>query len=150
MIPFPSPYLKIRRTHSGKTEVLDKLRRQYVAFTPEEEVRQSMIAYLINEKAYPQGVIAVEYSFKLHGMQKRADIVVFSAKGIPVLLIECKAPQIPLSQEILNQASIYNQVVQAPLVCIFNGVSILVCSLDIHTNQYHMLDTIPNYGEWKD
>ncbi len=147
MIPFPSPHLKIRRANNGKLEVLDKLRRQYVAFTPEEEVRQSMITYLIHEKTYPQGVIAVEYGFKLNGLQKRADIVVFSATGQAALLIECKAPHIALSQEILNQASRYNQIIQAPWVCIFNGISVLICKLNKETLQYNILNNLPNYKD---
>ncbi len=146
MIPFPSTYLTIRQAQNGKLEVLDKLRQQYVTLTPEEEVRQSIIAYLIHEKAYPKGVIAVEYSFRLNGMQKRADIVVFSKTGHPALLIECKAPHIALSQKILNQASRYNQVIQASLVCLCNGVSTLIFTLNAETNTYEILNTLPDYN----
>ncbi len=146
-IPFPSSHLKTRRTPDNKQEVLDTLRRQYVKLTPEEEVRQSLIEYLIRDKAYPKGVIAVEHSFTLNGMQKRADIIVFSAQGKPAMLIECKAPHITLSQEILNQASRYNQIIKAPLVCLYNGHHLLVCQLDTNTKQYHVLKDLPEYKD---
>lgn len=146
MIPFPSPHLKLRHGLHNRTEVLDTLRRKYVAFTPEEEVRQSLIAYLIHEKGYPQGVIAVEYGFTLNGLQKRADIVVFSASGVPSILVECKAPQIALSQAILDQASRYNQLISAPYICIYNGVSLMLFELNSVDNQYNMLSDWPDYA----
>ena len=61
----------------GRTLVFDPLRRRWVALTPEEEVRQKMLYLLVEHLQVPAGLVAVEYSLKVNGLDKRADAVVF-------------------------------------------------------------------------
>ncbi len=53
----PKYQIKIRKT-DNKTEVFDLLRKRWFLLTPEEEVRQKVILFLLNEKGYPPGRLA--------------------------------------------------------------------------------------------
>ena len=96
------PYPLKTRLHHGKLEVFDGLRKKYVMLTPEEEVRQLFIQYLINKKKYPSGLLAAEYSLKVNNRKKRADIVAFSKMGHPLLIVECKAPSVKITQKVFQ------------------------------------------------
>ena len=88
----------------GKTFVFDSLRRRWVALTPEEEVRQKMLYLLVEHLQVPAGLVAVEYSLKVNGLDKRADAVVFGPDGAPLMVVECKAPTVELTPVVLDQA----------------------------------------------
>ena len=105
----------------GKTYVRDPVRRQYVRLTPEESVRQLILRFLIDEIGAPEGLIAVEKGFVYNGMARRADIVVYSRNGEPLILVECKAPVVSLTQAVFDQAGRYNSVVGARYVLVSNG-----------------------------
>ena len=58
----------------------------------------------------------------LNGMERRADVVCFTPDQTPRLLVECKAPNIPLNQEVVDQAARYNLVLQVPILLVTNGM----------------------------
>ena len=91
----------------GKAFVFDPLRRRWVALTPEEEVRQKMLYLLVEHLQVPAGLVAVEYSLKVNGLDKRADAVVFGTDGVPLMIVECKAPSVELTPAVLDQALRY-------------------------------------------
>ena len=91
----------------GKTLVFDPLRRRWVALTPEEEVRQKMLYLLVEHLQVPAGLVAVEYSLKVNGLDKRADAVVFGSDGAPLMIVECKAPTVEVTPTVLDQALRY-------------------------------------------
>ena len=91
----------------GKPLVFDPLRRRWVALTPEEEVRQKMLYLLVERLQVPAGLVAVEYSLKVNGLDKRADAVVFAPDGAPLMVVECKAPTVELTPVVLDQALRY-------------------------------------------
>ena len=68
---------------NDKPVVFDPLRRQWVSLTPEEQVRQKTLHYLVETRKVAAGLIAVEYSTKVNNLPKRADIVVFNNLGEP-------------------------------------------------------------------
>jgi len=74
----------------NKQLVFDIIRKKYVVLTPEENVRQHFILFLINEKQYPRSLIAVEKGISYNQMQKRFDIVAFNNQGAPCVMVECK------------------------------------------------------------
>jgi type I site-specific restriction endonuclease len=115
------PY-KIRETE-GKTFILDQVRRKYVRLTPEEWVRQHVIHYLHRHLRYPFSLMSVERGTRYNSLQKRTDICLFSAQGNPFILIECKAPEIPITAATVQQAIIYNKTIQAPYLMVSNGIS---------------------------
>lgn len=118
---FPSTTLLIDSAGDSPL-VFDRVRRRYVALTPEEWVRQHLIHYLIDHRDYRPSLISVEGSVKVNRMIKRADVVCWSAPEKPWLVAECKAPTVFLSQLVLDQALRYNTVLDARFVLITNGL----------------------------
>ena len=92
----------------GRTYVFDPLRRRFVALTPEEEVRQKLLFLLVEHLHVPAGLVAVEYSVKVNGLDKRADAVVFGNEGQPLMIVECKASTVTLTEIVLEQALRYH------------------------------------------
>ena len=105
----------------GKTAVFDPLRRQYVALTPEEQVRQKMLHYLVETRKMPAGLIAVEYSIKVNNLPKRCDIVVFNNLGEPQMIVECKAESVPITEKVLDQAIRYFSGLKVKYLTLTNG-----------------------------
>ncbi len=98
----------------GKTLVFDPLRRRWVALTPEEEVRQKTLYLLVEHLGVPAGRVAVEYSVKVNGMDRRADAVVFDGEGRPLMVVECKAATVALTDAVLDQAVRYHSAFTRP------------------------------------
>lgn len=105
----------------GKTQVFDPLRRRYCALTPEEEVRQKVLYMLVEHLGVPAGLLAVEYSIKVNGLDKRCDAVVFSKDGAPLMIVECKAASVQISQNTLDQAIRYYSALQPKYLMLYNG-----------------------------
>ena len=113
-LQWPPAPLKIQRGASGKLEVMCLARRKWVALEPEEWVRQHVIHHCIDVLNYPAGCIAVERPLVLNGMNRRADIVCHTTDGQAQLLVECKAPEVKLSQDAVSQVARYNMVLKVP------------------------------------
>ena len=101
--------------------IFDSLRKKLLALTPEEWVRQHWINFLIDHQGYPKGLISLEKGLKYNQLQKRTDLVVFDREGHPYLLIECKAPEVELSQKVLQQALAYRSTLLTPYIILSNG-----------------------------
>jgi hypothetical protein len=115
---------------ADKIYVLCLLRRKKILLTPEEWVRQHLIHFLINVLKYPQGLISIEVSLQVQQLSKRADLVVHGRLGNPVLLVECKAPNVPINEETFNQISNYNSQLQSRYVMASNGISHIICKIE--------------------
>ncbi len=140
----PECQLKILK-ENDKLKVFDIIRKKYVAFTPEEHVRQQFIHYLITEKQYPKGLLSVEKQLKVHDTEKRADIVLFNTKLEPVVIIECKAPEINITQKTFDQIARYNMTFKADCLIVTNGMKHYCCKPDYKTGNYTFLKDIPDY-----
>ena len=88
--PYP---IKIKE-ENGEKYIFDAVRKKYLKLQPEEWVRQNFIQFLIQEKGYPASLIEIEKGLKLNTLQKRADAIVNSTQGQPLVLIEFKAPNV--------------------------------------------------------
>lgn len=106
---------------NNKTVVFDPLRKQYVALTPEEQVRQKMLYFLVETRNVAAGLIAVEYSIKVNNLPKRADIVVFNNLGEPQMIVECKAETVPITEKVLDQAIRYFSGLKVKYLTLTNG-----------------------------
>ena len=135
------------KVENGQIKVLDIIRKKFVAFTPEEYVRQMLVHYLINEKKYPKNLMSLEHEFKLHGQKKRADIVVYNNETKPLMIIECKAPTVKITQETVNQIANYNIYYKVKYLLITNGTDFYTFSIDRKTNQVKSLKVIPEFNE---
>jgi type I site-specific restriction endonuclease len=142
----PPSELKIR-SMKGKNEVFDAIRKKYVALTPEEWVRQHFIGYLVREKNVPASLIAVETSLKYNGLQKRSDIVIYNNLGKPRMIVECKAPEIKITQDVFDQVAIYNMTLNVPCLVVTNGMEHFACHIDQRNQTYEFLRDIPDFRE---
>jgi len=106
----------------GKVWIFDGIRKKYVVLTPEEWVRQHIVQYMLNHLKYPKSLIKVEASLMYNSLNKRADVVVFDREGKPWMIVECKAPDLKLTQVVAMQVATYNTSLQAPFVVITNGM----------------------------
>ena len=107
--------------------VWDPLRRKNVALTPEEDVRQWFIMQLNRLMKVPLHMMMSEVALSIGGKRLRADIVVYGRDASPAAVVECKRPDIPLDKTVLDQAVVYNMVLNVRYIFITNGTSTYVC-----------------------
>ena len=131
----------------NKAFILDVIRRQYVALTPEEWVRQHFIHFLIGHKNYPQSLMANEVQLKLNGMSRRCDTVIYDRTLRPRVIIEYKAPTVNITQKVFEQICRYNIVLQVDYLIVSNGITHYCCKVDYNTRSYSFLKEIPIYTE---
>jgi hypothetical protein len=143
---FPEYPLKLRKV-KHQIQVFDRLRKKYVALTPEEWVRQHLVWYLIEELKYPEGLIKLEYSFTVNNQSVRSDVIVFSRDGKPLLLVECKAPSVKIGNETLNQAGRYNIVTKTNWLVVTNGLQHLCCTINFETREINFVNKIPDFQD---
>lgn len=125
--------------------VYDTLRKKYVALTPEEWVRQHFVNYLISHLGYPAGLIQIEASFRLNSMLRRADILVCDRSGHPAMIVECKAPQIRITQQTFDQVVNYNFSYGVGYLVVTNGILHYAGRIDRRAKNFVFLDHIPDY-----
>ncbi|CEN42644.1 Type I restriction enzyme R protein N-terminal domain protein [Capnocytophaga canis] len=133
----------------SKRFIFDEIRRKFVVLQPEEWVRQHVIRYLIQEKGYPISLINVEKELKINDISKRYDIVVFSKNGDILLTVECKAPQVQITQKTFDQIARYNLILKSDFLMITNGLNHYFCTVDYVQKKYIFLKDLPAYSEIK-
>ena len=105
----------------GKRYIFDIIRSKYIMLTPEEWVRQHIIWYFIETAQYPKSLISVEKMLLVNGLRKRYDIVVYDKLHQPWMLIECKEPNVPITETTLQQLLSYQRTIQCPYALLSNG-----------------------------
>lgn len=133
------------REQKGRLEVFDIVRGRYVALTPEEWVRQNVIHNLHHNLGYPLELIQVEGAITLNGMTRRCDIVVYDAQVRPLIIVECKQENVPITQKVLDQASRYNLVLHVPYLLLTNGPQSIICQVDFDQKKLQLLKKLPFY-----
>ena len=128
-----------------KRTIWDPLRKKEVTLTPEEHVRQWFIGVLSQQLHVPMHLMMSETGFKLGGKQFRADILVYDRSAKPLMVVECKRPEVELTPEGLDQAVRYNMVLNVKYMTITNGKATYICGKT--DSGYVFLDHIPNYEE---
>ncbi|WP_423147126.1 type I restriction enzyme HsdR N-terminal domain-containing protein [Rubrolithibacter danxiaensis] len=139
--PFP---FKIKED-SGNTYIFDPIRKKYIILTPEEWVRQHLAQFLIIHKKYPTSLFNIEGGLKLNSLQKRTDLVIYNSIGEKILLVECKAPSVKISQKTFDQIARYNIVHKIPLLLVSNGIHHYTCTINFEQGSYEFLPDIPPY-----
>lgn len=138
----------VKTKHAADGErIYDPVRRLWVALTPEEWVRQHVLNHLIQDLRCPASLIAVEQKLIVNKLTKRADIVVHAQDGRPVLLVECKAPQVKVDQSTFEQVARYNTRFKVPFLLASNGLVHYCCHVDHATGMIRFLQTVPPYKE---
>ena len=148
LLPLQLPPYPFKITdQNGQLTLFDVIRKRNIIITPEEWVRQHFVQYLINQKHFPKSLIKLEGGHKLHGMQKRSDIVVHNSAGEKILLVECKAPAVAIDQKTFDQVARYNMVHKVKLVAVSNGLAHYYCRIDFETRQYQFIEELPDYAD---
>ena len=62
-----------------------------------------------------------EVSFRFGAKPYRADILVYDRNAAPLLVVECKRPDVALSSAVLEQAMRYNSVLSVRFLAVTNG-----------------------------
>ena len=138
--------LKIRN-NADKQEVFDIVRKKFVTLTPEEWVRQHFIHYLIFYRQVPESLIKVEALLHYNKLKKRSDILVYGTNGSPCLIVECKAPEVPVTQAVFDQVAMYNFELSVPFLAVTNGIVHYTCSVDHKTGKIIFLNEVPSFKE---
>lgn len=133
------------KTERTKKYIFDTVRKRFVLLTPEEWVRQHFIRYLIEEKNYPESLMAVEKQITLNGKLFRFDLLVFRRNGQPLLIAEFKAPGVKISQDTFDQVVRYNMKLKVERVVVSNGLQHFVCEIDYQQNSYKYLREVPEF-----
>ena len=130
---------------SDQDLIWDPLRKKNVARTPEENVRQWFIGVLHNDMKVPMHMMMSEAGLKLGQKQYRADILVYDRNARPLVIVECKRPEVELTQEVLDQAVRYNMVLDVKYIIITNGTRTYICGKQ--GDRYAFLNAFPTYNE---
>jgi hypothetical protein len=141
---FPSYSFRFKNSEN-KVSIFDAIRKKFIILTPEEWVRQHLIRFLITEKSYPISLINVEKVLKVNGLRKRYDVVVYNSDGTINILIECKAPEVTISQSTFDQIAQYNMTLQSNFLMVTNGLNHYFCQMDFENEKYQFLTELPNY-----
>lgn len=142
---FPTYQFRIKNSENTQ-QIFDIVRKKFVVLQPEEWVRQHTLQYLVYEKGYPLSLIGVEKMILLNGLKKRADILVYKPNGAIRLLIECKAPQIKITQLAFDQIARYNLKFEADYLMVTNGIEHYYCQMDYKKEKYTFLKQIPDFS----
>ena len=138
--------IKLRGT-KAQPQIFDILRKKYIALTPEEWVRQHFVHFLVEHKGYPAALMANEIQLKVGEKTLRADSVLYSRDLKPRMIIEYKAPHIPITQKVFDQISIYNMLLHVDYLVVSNGLQHYICKMDYNDKKYLFLEDIPDYKE---
>jgi type I site-specific restriction endonuclease len=140
-------YLFNIKSEKGRKYILDVIRRKYVALTPEEWVRQNFIRYLAEDKGFPLTLMAVEAGFALYKTTKRTDVLIYNRQAQPVAIVECKAPEVALTQTVFEQIVRYNLSFNLDYLFVTNGMVHYCCRLNHENGQVEFLQDIPRFEQ---
>ncbi|WP_281225130.1 type I restriction enzyme HsdR N-terminal domain-containing protein [Flavobacterium aquiphilum] len=143
---FPNYSFRFKNSEN-KVSIFDIIRKKFIILTPEEWVRQHVVQFLLEEKRYPKSLINVEKVLMVNGLRKRYDVVVFNPDGTIFVLIECKAPEVKISQAVFDQIARYNMTLDADFLMVTNGLNHYFCKMDFENEKYEFLRELPDYRE---
>ena len=132
---------------AGKISVWDPIRKIWTPLTPEENVRQAFVSYLINYKGFPLSHIANEQTIELNGMSRRCDSVIYDKTGKPKMIIEYKRSTVAITQKVFDQITRYNLVLHVDFLIVSNGLKHYCVKMDYDAGKYTFLQEIPPYAE---
>ena len=139
---FPDIVLKTKLV-DGIIQVFDVVRKKYFKLTEEEWVRQHLIHYLNQKKKYPFGLMGIEKVLKYNNLRTRADVILYDINGIPNMIVECKAPNVKITQDSFDQIARYNFKLRVKYLVVTNGVQHFCCSMNYDKEDIEFLNEIP-------
>ncbi len=143
----PYENIRLRRDARGNVQVYDVLRHRYVRLTPEEMVRQCFVNYLTVYRGYPQALMGNEIEFRVGEKKLRCDTVLYDSEGRPKMIIEYKASDVAITENVLHQVLSYNAILRVPYIIMSNGTQHICMKRNDETGFWDCLDEIPEYSE---
>jgi len=143
-LSFPTYEFRFKNS-KNKIHIFDEIRKKFILLQPEEWVRQHVVKYLMIQKKYPKSLINVEKVLTVNGLKKRYDVIVYKSDGSIELIVECKAPTIPISQHTFDQIARYNSALNGTFLMVTNGLQHYYCKMDYQEEKYIFLKEIPPY-----
>ncbi|MBK9012737.1 MAG: type I restriction enzyme HsdR N-terminal domain-containing protein [Saprospiraceae bacterium] len=142
-------YQSILNLHKqdGQAFIYDPIRKKFLVQTPEEVVRQLFLEYLKVEKNYPKNRIRTEKVLKVNELTKRCDILAYDWDMQPHLLVECKSPNVTITEATLRQVAAYNMPLRVRYLVLTNGLTNWCCEMDYDNASWQFLDTIPFFPD---
>lgn len=126
---------KIRKD-GEQYQILDPVRKKWVALTPEEKVRQWLILILNEACQVPHSLMAVEKGLQVNGLQKRFDLMIYDRSGQAILIAECKAPEVMLTEAVCQQIAIYNTAFKTRFLLLTNGEKLTLFEWNTQKEKY--------------
>ncbi len=146
--PLNLPFYPFKITQrDGLYYIFDEARKKHLVLTPEEWVRQHFIKYLVNEKQFPPTLMQIEGGLSLNQTKKRSDILVLTKAGEKLMVVECKAPSVNITQATFDQAARYNSVYKAKWLVITNGLNHYYAEIDHHNKTFKLVENLPTYNQ---
>lgn len=139
ILNFPEKYDFQIKENNSLWYIFDEVRKKWLILTPEEWVRQHTIRFIKNKKKISDSAFVIEKKIELNRQVKRLDILLYK-KANPWLLVECKAPEIALTQETFEQAARYNIQVKAPYILLTNGLQHIYFEYNSYRNEYKVVN----------
>ena len=139
---FPENYQIRLKQAQDKLYIFCMIRKNWMIYTPEEWVRQHVLKFLMDDLGYSSSAIALEVPIPINGMRKRADIVVYQQEK-PLIMVECKATNVPISQATFDQIARYNIVLGSQFLMVTNGLNHFYCVMNFEEKRYHFLKELP-------
>ena len=138
----------------GRDCYLDAIRKRLIYITPEETVRQHVISYLLDSLHVPEDAIRVEEHLSHYGVdsKRRADIIIEAyseEKNIvyPLVVIECKAPNVAITEKVFDQMFDYADKLVADYVMATNGYEAEYYHYSEKDRAYEHITEFPVYVE---
>ena len=148
MIELNLPFFEAKISEQdAKRTIWDPIRKVWTALTPEEQVRQAFVSYLVNYKGVPLSHIANEQTIDLNGMKRRCDSVVYNRAGNPAVIVEYKSPAVTVTQKVFDQISRYNIVLRVDYLMVSNGLKHYCVRMNYDAGTYSFLTDIPDYSQ---
>jgi len=131
----------------GVVFIFDEIRKKRLVLTPEEWVRQHFIRFLIEERGFPSALLQIEGGLSLNQTRKRSDILVYNKLGEKIMVIECKAPSVAITQATFDQAARYNYVYKTGWLVVTNGLNHYYAKIDHANGKFLFVEELPSYKE---
>lgn len=138
-------------TKNNRTKIFDPIRQKFFSVKPEEIVRQHLISFLMDELKIDKNLIRVEEILKHYegiDSDERADIIVNyedEENLYPLLVIECKAPEIFLNDQARDQLFGYSEKLRNKYCWLTNGEENYFYYLE--DDKYIEIDDLPTHAE---
>ena len=144
---FPNYDFRFKKDSEGTIFIFDLIRKKWLVLTPEEWVRQHWVCYLTIDLKVPIANISVESGIKVIARQKRTDLIVYK-NSVPILLLECKAPEIKINQKVLNQIVNYNRVHKVKFLVLSNGLEHLHFQINYQESEIVPMKNLLEFIHW--